>query len=123
MTRSLLNNQKTTTKPPFDPSPYTVIEVNGTQAVLERFGKTKKRSFNKIKVLKGKEKKKLLKERRKSMEEAASGETRREDPKREISKYDSRRPQTDSDNDDDLDIFYRWETINPTTTVTVWISL
>ena len=61
----LVKQTKTTTKPPFDPSPYTVIEVNGTQAVLERFGKTMKRSFNKIKIIgrkpKDKEKKKLLK--------------------------------------------------------------
>ena len=110
----LVKQTKTTTKPPFDPSPYTVIEVNGTRAVLERFGKTKKRSFNKIKVLKGKEKEKLRKERKKSMDEAAGGETRREDPKREISKNVSRRPRTDSDNDDDFELFYRWETTTPT---------
>ena len=103
----LVKQTKTTTKPPFDPAPYTVIEVNGTQAVLERSGKTKKRSFNKIKVigrrLKDKEKEKVLKKRKKT----ACGETEREDPKREISKYVSRNPQTDSD-DDDIDLDYRW---------------
>ena len=91
----LVKQTKTTTKPPFDPNPYTVIEVNGTQAVLERFGKTMKRSFNKIKIIgqkvKDKEKKKSLKERKKSMEETAGGETKREDPKRKISNFVSRR--------------------------------
>ena len=85
----LVKQTKTTTKPPFDPSHYIVTEVNGTQAVLERFGKRLKRSFNKIKVLKDQEKKRLKK---KLLEEAAGGETRREDPKREISGYVSRRP-------------------------------
>ena len=47
------------------------------------------------------------------MEETAGGETKREDPKRKISKVVSRRPQTDSD-DDDIDLDYRWETITPT---------
>ena len=51
---------KTITKPPFDPNPYTVVEVNGTQAVLDRDGKRKKQSFNKIKFVKdNKEKRKI----------------------------------------------------------------
>ena len=32
----LVKQTKSTTKPPFDPNPYTVLEINGTQAVLER---------------------------------------------------------------------------------------
>ena len=47
----LVQQTKITTKPPFDPNPYTVIEVNGTQAVLEREGRTSKRSFNKLKII------------------------------------------------------------------------
>ena len=58
----MIKQTKTTTKPPFDPNPYTVVEVNGTQAVLDRDGKRKKRSFNKIKVIKdNKERRKILK--------------------------------------------------------------
>ena len=59
--------------------------------------------------MKDKEKQKLLKERKKT----AGGETKREDPKREISKYVSKNPRTDSD-DNDIDLDYRWETITPT---------
>ena len=54
----LVKKTKATTKLPFDPNPYTVVEVNGTQAIFERDGKRKKRSFNKNKVIKDKVKKK-----------------------------------------------------------------
>merc|ERR1712089_33384 len=47
----LVKQTKTTTKPLFDPAPYIVIEVNGTQAVMERNGKRLNRSFNKIKII------------------------------------------------------------------------
>ena len=57
----LVKLTKTTTKPPFDPNPYRVVEVNGTQTVLDRDGKRLKRSFNKIKGIKdNKEKRKIL---------------------------------------------------------------
>ena len=105
----LVKQTKTTTKPPFDPNPYTVVEFNGTQAVLERIGKRKKRNFNKIKVIKDKVKEKILKERRKRLEEAARGETEREDSrdsKRSVSSSVSKRPQTDDDDNYDFDLSY-----------------
>ena len=42
-TKVLVAQRKTTTKPPFDPNPYTVTEVKGTQVTATRDGKTKKR--------------------------------------------------------------------------------
>merc|ERR1712089_11957 len=78
----LVKQTKTTTKPQFDPAPYIVIEVNGTQAVMERNGKRLKRSFNKIKIIgrKGRDKKegKSGKERKESMEESADDRNKRE---------------------------------------------
>ena len=56
--RHSLGQTNKNNKPPFDPNPYTVVEVNGTQAIFERDGKRKKRSFNKNKVIKDKVKKK-----------------------------------------------------------------
>ena len=38
----LVAQRKTTTKPPFDPNPYTIKEVKGTQVTVER-GKGKRR--------------------------------------------------------------------------------
>ena len=35
----LVAQRKTTTKPPFDPNPYTIMEVKGTQVTVEREGK------------------------------------------------------------------------------------
>ena len=112
----LVKQTKTTTKPPFDPAPYIVVEVNGTQAVLERDGKRLKRSFNKVKIIgrkiRDKKEKKLKKEEKESMEKTASGGKKREDPKRKISKVVPRKPQTDSDNDD-LDLDNRWGMDDP----------
>ena len=77
----LVKQTKTTTKPPFDPAPYIVIEVNGTQAVMERNGKRLKRSFNKIKIIGRKPKDK--KERKESREDPADNGKKREKRKRE----------------------------------------
>ena len=35
----LVAQRKTTTKPPFDPNPYTITEVKGTQVTVERQGR------------------------------------------------------------------------------------
>ena len=51
-TKVLVAQRKTTTKPPFDPNPYTVMEVKGTQVTAERNGKIKKRNLAKVKILK-----------------------------------------------------------------------
>ena len=51
-TKVLVAQRKTTTKPPFDPNPYTVMEVKGTQVTAERDGKIKKRNLAKVKILK-----------------------------------------------------------------------
>ena len=48
----LVAQRKTTTKPPFDPNPYTVKEVRGTQVTVERKGKMRKRNLAKVKILK-----------------------------------------------------------------------
>ena len=48
----LVSQRKTTTKPPFDPNPYTVTEVKGTQVTATRDGKIKKRNLVKVKILK-----------------------------------------------------------------------
>ena len=52
----MVKQSKSTIKPPFNPDPYSVVEVKGTQAVLEWKG-GKLKSFNKVKVVKKKEKK------------------------------------------------------------------
>ena len=44
----LVGQRKTTTKPPFDPNPYTVTEVKGTQVTAERDGKIKKRNLAEV---------------------------------------------------------------------------
>merc|ERR1712089_40610 len=72
----LVKQTKTTTKPLFDPAPYIVIEVNGTQAVMERNGKRLKRSFNKIKIIGRKPKDKKV--RKKSREDSADNGKKRE---------------------------------------------
>ena len=41
----LVAQRKTTTKPPFNPNPYTITEVKGTQVTVERQGKMKKRNL------------------------------------------------------------------------------
>ena len=48
----LVAQRKTTTKPPYDPKPYTVKEVKGTQVMIGREGKQKKRNLAKVKILK-----------------------------------------------------------------------
>ena len=47
----LIRQQKTTTKSPFDPKPYTVIKVNGTQITAARGTQTKVRNIAKYKLL------------------------------------------------------------------------
>ena len=50
--RVLVAQKKTTTKPPFDPKPYKVTEVKGSQIVVERGDKTRVRNMGKVKLLK-----------------------------------------------------------------------
>ena len=47
----LLKQQKTTTKPHFDPKPYVVIKVKGTQVTAVRRTKTRVRNIAKCKLL------------------------------------------------------------------------
>ena len=47
----LVKQQKTTIKPPFDPKPYHVKEVRGTQITVVRGRQQKVRSKEKIKLL------------------------------------------------------------------------
>jgi len=48
----LIQQRKTTTKPPFDPLPYSVIDVQGNRVVAQRGKQVRKRDKNKLKVLK-----------------------------------------------------------------------
>ena len=48
----LIKQQKTTVKPPFDPKPYCVTEVKGTQVTAVRGRQKKVRNKEKVKVLK-----------------------------------------------------------------------
>ena len=48
----LVKQQKSTTKPPFDPKPYTVVHVDGNQIEAERDGKFRRRDKNSVKILK-----------------------------------------------------------------------
>ena len=48
----VLMKQKTMVKPPYDPKPYTVVDVKGAQVTFSRGGKEKKRTKEKIKVVK-----------------------------------------------------------------------
>ena len=50
--RVLAKQQKTSINPPFDPKPYTVTEVKGTQVTAKRGGKEMKRNKVKMKVVK-----------------------------------------------------------------------
>ena len=50
--RVLISQRKTTVKPPYDPKPYTVQEVKGTQVVVQRGEKTRVRNLGKVKILK-----------------------------------------------------------------------
>ena len=49
--RVLVKQDKTTIRPPFDPDPYRVTEVKGTQITAERDGQVKKRNQAKMKKL------------------------------------------------------------------------
>ena len=48
----LVHQKKSTIKPPYDPKPYTVTEVKGTQVIAHRGSKTRIRNMAKLKVLK-----------------------------------------------------------------------
>ena len=71
-----------------------------------------KRSFNKLKKIGQKmqkrEKRKESKEKKELKEKTAGGGTKKEDRKRKIPEDVLRKPQTDNDEDHDLDINYRW---------------
>ena len=48
----LIKQSKTTTKPPFDPKPFTVTSVEGNRIDAQRDGKFRRRDKNSIKVVK-----------------------------------------------------------------------
>ena len=48
----LVSQRKTTTKPPYDPKPFQVKEVRGTQIIAERGDKRRVRNQGKVKLLK-----------------------------------------------------------------------
>ena len=48
----LIKQEKTTIKPPFDPNPYEVTQVKGTQVTARRGGKERIRNMAKVKLLK-----------------------------------------------------------------------
>ena len=48
----LIKQQKTTVKPPFDPSPYDVTEVKGSQVTARRGDKVRVRNMAKVKLIK-----------------------------------------------------------------------
>ena len=48
----LIKQEKTTIKPPFDPAPYEVTQVKGTQVTARRGGKERIRNMAKVKLLK-----------------------------------------------------------------------
>ena len=54
--RVLVKQQKTSTKPPFDPKPYQVKEVKGTQITVIRGKQQKVRSKEKVKLLRDRSK-------------------------------------------------------------------
>ena len=47
----LVSQRKSTTKPPYDPKPFKVIEIKGTQVTAERGNKKRVRNLGKVKVL------------------------------------------------------------------------
>ena len=49
----LVKQKKSSINPPFDPRPYTVTEVKGTQVTATRGGKERKRNQAKMKLVKG----------------------------------------------------------------------
>ena len=48
----LIKQDKSTTKPPFDPKPYTVVQVEGNRINAQRDGKSRQRDKNAVKVVK-----------------------------------------------------------------------
>ena len=48
----LIAQRKTTTKPPYDPKAYEVVDIKGTQITASRGSKTRVRNMAKVKVLK-----------------------------------------------------------------------
>ena len=48
----LIHQKKTTTKPPYDPDPYTVTQIKGTQITATRRGQQMTRNVDKWKILK-----------------------------------------------------------------------
>ena len=50
--RVLIKQKKTSIKPPFDPKPYTITEVKGTQVTARRGGQERKRNKVKMKMVK-----------------------------------------------------------------------
>ena len=49
--RVLLTQQQSSIKPPFDPSPYTVLKTNNNQVTVKRDGRLLKRDISKLKPL------------------------------------------------------------------------
>ena len=47
----LIKQEKTTIKPPYDPRPYTVVEIKGTKITAERDGQTRSRNKAKFKKI------------------------------------------------------------------------
>ena len=47
----LVSQRKSTTKPPYDPRPFEVTEIKGTQVTAERGNKKRVRNLGKVKVL------------------------------------------------------------------------
>ena len=47
----LIHQKKTTTKPPYDPDPYTVTQIKGTQITSTRRGQQMTRNVDKLKIL------------------------------------------------------------------------
>ena len=48
----LIHQKKTTTKPPYNPDPYTVMQIKGTQITASRRGQQMTRNVDKWKILK-----------------------------------------------------------------------
>ena len=69
----LVAQRKTTTKPPFDPTPYTITEVKGTQVTVEREGKRlKKRNLAKVKILRQRPERLQIKARKEKEKEEST---------------------------------------------------
>ena len=74
--RVLIKQNKTTTRPPWDPAPYVVTEVRGTQVTARRGSKQRIRNIEKWKVLKERpEEITIKKKEKKPIEEEESDDT------------------------------------------------